>query len=106
MPRSQNAHAHVNAGFLFKFDKKNLIEKATIVYGAITADFIHATKTEAALVGKDLYTNETLQLALNSLASEINPEEAPAEPTPSYRKMLALTLFYKVLLNYIYVKFV
>lgn len=99
MPRSQNAHAHVNAGFIFKFGKDTKIESASIVYGAITPEFVHASKTEAALVGKDLYTNETLQLALKTLSSEINPDVMPAEPSPEYRKMLALSLFYKVNIN-------
>lgn len=97
MPRAQNAHAHVNAGFLFKFDEKTkLLDKVTIVYGSIAPTFIHASKTETALTGKDLFTNETLQVALNTLSSEINPDEAPVEPSSSYRKMLAISLFYKV----------
>lgn len=97
MPRSQNAHAVVNAGFLFKFKpNSNLLDKATIVYGSISPKFIHATKTEELLVGKDPYTNDVLQTALKSLSEEIVPEEAPPEPAAAYRKMLALALYYKV----------
>ncbi|KAJ8720088.1 hypothetical protein PYW07_012131 [Mythimna separata] len=100
MPRSQNAHAVVNAGFLFKFKKdSNIIEKASIVYGSISATFVHATKTEEVLVGKDLYTDETLQLALKTLEEEIKPEEAPPEPSAAYRKMLALCLYYKAIIS-------
>lgn len=97
MPRSQNAHAVVNAGFLFKFKKDtNIIENASLVYGSISAEFIHASETEEVLVGKDLYTDETLQLALKTLEKEINPVEALPEPSAAYRKMLALSLYYKV----------
>lgn len=97
MPRSQNAHAVVNAGFLFKFKQNsNFLERATIVYGSISPTFIHATKTEQVLVGKDPYTDETLQLALRTLYGEINPVEAPPEPSAAYRKMLAVSLYYKV----------
>nr|QPF77598.1 aldehyde oxidase 1 [Galleria mellonella] len=100
MPRSQNAHAVVNAGFLFQFKKNTYtLEKATIVYGSISPKFIHASKTENLLINKDPYTDETLQLALKSLQEEINPEEAPPEPSSAYRKMLALALYYKAILS-------
>lgn len=97
MPRSQNAHAIVNAGFLFKFrENSNLLDKATIVYGSISPTFIHAKNTEAVLAGKDPYTDETLKVALESLAKEIVPVEAPPEPSARFRKMLAINLYYKV----------
>ncbi|XP_068627637.1 uncharacterized protein [Battus philenor] len=100
MPRSQNAHAIVNAGFLFNFEPHTeIIKEASIVYGGISPDFIHARKTESLLIGKDLFTNETLQLALTKLATEINPKELPPEPSASFRKILAISLFYKALLN-------
>ncbi|XP_075976749.1 xanthine dehydrogenase-like [Anticarsia gemmatalis] len=100
MPRSQNAHAVVNAGFLFRFKRNsNLLEKATIVYGSISPKFVHATKTEGILAGKDPFIDETLQLALKSLDKEISPEEAPPEPSAAYRKMLAISLYYKAILN-------
>lgn len=97
MPRSQNAHAVVNAGFLLKFrPNSNVLEQASIVYGSISPSFIHAKKTEQVLIGKDPFTDATLQLALKTLREEINPEEAPPEPSAAYRKMLAITLYYKV----------
>lgn len=101
MPRSQNAHAIVNAGFLFKFKQnEQVLEKISIVYGNINPTFIHATKTEEALINKDPFLDDTLQLALMTLSSEINPEEALPEPSPEYRKILALALYYKVNLHY------
>ncbi|XP_026741667.1 xanthine dehydrogenase 1-like isoform X2 [Trichoplusia ni] len=100
MPRSQNAHAVVNAGFMFKFKQNSeILEKATIVYGSISPTFVHAAKTEEVLVGKDPYTDETLQLALKTLDEEINPEEAPPEPSAAYRKKLAVALYYKAILS-------
>nr|QLI62141.1 aldehyde oxidase 10 [Streltzoviella insularis] len=99
MPRAQNAHAVVNAGFLFQFShNSHILEKATIVYGGISSAFIHAIKTETILVGKDPYTNDTLQLALQTLNEEITPEEVLPEPSVAYRKMLAITLYYKAIL--------
>lgn len=43
MPRAQNAHAYVNAGFLFKVDKKDkyrVMEKPNIVFGGISPAFV------------------------------------------------------------------
>ncbi|CAH2982873.1 unnamed protein product [Chilo suppressalis] len=101
MPRSQNAHAVVNAGFLFKFNKtSNLLEKASLVFGSISANFNHASQTESLLEGKDPYNEETLQSALKTLFMEISPEEMPPEPSAAYRKMLAVTLFYKAILYF------
>lgn len=97
MPRSQNAHAIVNAGFLFRFNKKSTdLEYISIVYGGISPTFIRASKTEDILAGRDPFTDESLQIALKSLSSEINPTEAPPDPSAAYRKMLALALYYKV----------
>ncbi|CAG9788136.1 unnamed protein product [Diatraea saccharalis] len=99
MPRSQNAHAVVNAAFLFKFKQNsNLLEKATLVFGSISAKFNHASKTEALLEDKDPYNNKTLKSALKTLYKEISPEDMPPEPSAAYRKMLAVALFYKAIL--------
>lgn len=41
MPRAQNAHAHVNAGFLFKLDARGIVlEKPNIIFGGIRHDFV------------------------------------------------------------------
>ncbi|XP_023954191.2 xanthine dehydrogenase-like [Bicyclus anynana] len=99
MPRAQNSHAIVNAGFLFKFHHNSqLLESATLVYGGISKIFIHASTTEAMLIGRDPFTNETLQLVLKSLQEEILPIENPPEPSAEYRKMLAISLYYKAIL--------
>lgn len=47
MPRAQNAHAYVNAGFLFKVDKQNsytVLEKPTILFGGINPKFVSKYK--------------------------------------------------------------
>ncbi|XP_045499508.1 indole-3-acetaldehyde oxidase-like isoform X1 [Colias croceus] len=99
MPRAQNAHAIVNAGFLFHLDKKNLIESSNIVFGNISPDFIHAKETENFIQGKDLFIDETLRKALEKLQQELVPEDNPPEPSPYCRKAIALGLFYKAVLS-------
>jgi xanthine dehydrogenase/oxidase len=47
MPRAQNAHAYVNAGFLFqlrKSDNGKILRKPTIVYGGINPYFVSISK--------------------------------------------------------------
>lgn len=80
-------------------NNKARIVSARICYGGINPKFVHATATERLLVGKDLYTNETLQAALQSLSTEIHPDYRLPDATPEYRKGLALALFYKFALN-------
>lgn len=41
MPRSQNAHAHVNAGFLVKLNNNGiLLERPNLIFGGIKHDFV------------------------------------------------------------------
>uniref|UniRef100_A0A0K8S633 Xanthine dehydrogenase n=2 Tax=Lygus hesperus TaxID=30085 RepID=A0A0K8S633_LYGHE len=98
MPRAQNAHAHVNAGFLFKVDRGNgfqILEQPTIVFGGINPSFVHASSTEEYFSGKPLMDNGTLQGALKILEKELDPNQVLPDPSPDYRKGLALSLLYK-----------
>ncbi|KAJ8719484.1 hypothetical protein PYW08_011659 [Mythimna loreyi] len=99
MPRNQNALAIVNSAFLIKLSKRNIVERARIVYGNISPKFINASKTEKYLVGKNIFTDATLQGALKVLSSELLPEDLPGEPSKQCRKKLGLGLFYKFILN-------
>ncbi|CAB3227915.1 unnamed protein product [Arctia plantaginis] len=99
MPRSQNAHAIVNAGFFYELNDRNIVQQARIVFGGLSAKFIRASETELFLIGKSLFTNENLQVALKVLESELIVESNPPEPSTAYRKKLALGLFFKGLLK-------
>ncbi|CAK1542919.1 unnamed protein product [Leptosia nina] len=100
MPRSQNAIAEINGAFLYELDSnEKTVKSARIVYGGLSDDFIHASKTETFLVGKDLFQNDTLQGALIILEKEIVAEEIKAMYSPEYRKKAALGIFYKGLLS-------
>ncbi|XP_065079702.1 uncharacterized protein LOC135702534 [Ochlerotatus camptorhynchus] len=100
MPRAQNVHAYVNAAFLFAFNQdKTVLETASICYGGINPKFTHATKTEAFLAGKNIFSDEVFQGALNVLSSEIDPEGELPHASPEYRKHLSISLFYRAVLN-------
>ncbi len=98
MIRAQNSHAYVNAAFLLKFNN-NSVESGRLCFGGIHPKFIHASDTETFLRGKKLYTNETLQLAIRVLNNEVKPDQAIGDASPEYRKRLAVSLFYKFVLN-------
>lgn len=97
MPRSQNAHAIVNAGFLYEICNDR-IQKARLVFGGLSPRFVHATRTEYFLSKKNIFNNFTLKRALQILESELFVENKPPQFSARYRKKLALGLFYKVLL--------
>lgn len=71
------------------------------MYGGINPSFTHAYKTEKYLIGKHLFNNNVLQAALHCLAEEIDPDVNPPDPSPYFRRKLALSLFYKVLIGVI-----
>ncbi|KAM3961487.1 LOW QUALITY PROTEIN: uncharacterized protein ACR2FA_004382 [Aphomia sociella] len=99
MPRSQNAHAIVNAGFFKYNDIDSKVQTCRLVFGGLSSSFVRATSTESLLVGKKLFSNYTLQSALIILQNELVVKENPPEPSSAYRKQLALALFYKGLLT-------
>ncbi|CAL8096692.1 unnamed protein product [Orchesella dallaii] len=102
--RYQNAHAYVNAGFLFKVNKGSSVtvaEKPRIVYGGISAGFIHATSAELSLQGKDLTDEKSIRDALQALEKEVRPDVGPLEASPFYRIQLAKSLLYKTILELI-----
>ncbi|XP_046968166.1 xanthine dehydrogenase 1-like [Vanessa cardui] len=99
MPRSQNAHAIVHAGFNYKLNEAGVVVDSRIVYGGLSAEFTRAWKTEAYLHGKALFRNETLQAAVRVLNAELIVTEQLPEPPAEYRRQIALSLFYKGLLS-------
>ncbi|XP_059612740.1 uncharacterized protein LOC132259204 [Phlebotomus argentipes] len=100
MPRAQNAHAMVNAGFLFKFSPgRSVAQSARICFGGINSRFIHASKTENLVMSKSLFSNETVALLMASLNEELKLDWILPDPSPRYRKLLALGLFYKAILS-------
>ncbi|XP_065883616.1 xanthine dehydrogenase-like isoform X2 [Dysidea avara] len=97
MPRHQNAHAYVNAGFSWSVDSSThkVQGSPSIVFGGLQAHAVHATKTEAFMVGKSLTNSATLQGALKVLQEELVATTVPPESSEAYRLNLSYGLFYK-----------
>uniref|UniRef100_A0A240PPU5 FAD-binding PCMH-type domain-containing protein n=1 Tax=Anopheles epiroticus TaxID=199890 RepID=A0A240PPU5_9DIPT len=99
-PRAQNARAYVNAAFLLQLERdKATVKMARLCFGGINPQFTRASRTEKLLVGKQLFNNSTIQQAISTLTSELQPDwimpDAPAE----YRKGVAISFFYRFLLR-------
>ncbi|XP_055691105.1 uncharacterized protein LOC129794330 [Lutzomyia longipalpis] len=100
MPRAQNSHAYVNAGFLFRFnERRSRLLTVRICYGGIHPRFVHAASAEEVLQGVDIFENNVLQRAFEALDQDIQPDSSINEPLPEYRKLLAMGLFYKAVLS-------
>ena len=101
MPRSTNAHAVVNAGFLVKVDSSDnyrILEKPRIVFGGINKGFVHAKATEEFLLNRSMNDHDMFLEAMAVLAEELIPEDDPVLSSSLYRKQLSLCLFYKVII--------
>lgn len=96
MPRTQNVHAIVHSGFLFKLDALNIVRECRLAFGGLSPTFNRAYKTERDLIGKFLFLNETLQSAIKILNHELVITRERPELSVEYRRRLAVGLFYKV----------
>ncbi|CAK9818034.1 Indole-3-acetaldehyde oxidase [Anthophora plagiata] len=100
MPRAQNAHAHVNAGFLFKLNGAGkVVERPNIIIGGINKEFLHALNTESFLVGKSILERNVVKEALEKLDGELNPDHVLPDYSPKFRQILAEGLFFKFILS-------
>ncbi|XP_013136122.1 PREDICTED: xanthine dehydrogenase/oxidase-like [Papilio polytes] len=99
MPRAQNVHAIVHAGFLYKLNKNNTVVECRLVFGGLSPTFSRAYRTEKFLEGKFLFCNETLQAAIKVLDDELVITRKRPELSVEYRRRLAIGLFYKGLLR-------
>ncbi|KAB0801417.1 hypothetical protein PPYR_05771 [Photinus pyralis] len=99
MPRAQNAHALIHAGFLLKLRDNSIVTSARLVFGPINPNFIHAKMSEEYLIGKQLFKNDTIQRLFHYLDLEIKPNHVLPDPSPEYRKKVAISLTYKFILS-------
>ena len=100
-PRAISAHAYVNAAFVVPFEPATarVSERPTLLFGGISAQFVHAENTERFLTGRCLTDQATLSGALATLLEEVRPEHDPELADVSYRRRLASNLLYKVVLH-------
>jgi hypothetical protein len=81
MPRAQNAHAYVNAGFLFqlkKTDKGKVMKKPKIVYGGINPYFVSILRL---LLSVHKYETLEINAAFQVLVSDLKADAARSSET-------------------------
>lgn len=66
------------------------------MYSGLASTITRAYDTEHYLMGKDLFTNETLQGALEILKKELVFVNNLLDPSVKYKMQVSLGLFYKV----------
>ncbi|XP_055901172.1 uncharacterized protein LOC106056807 [Biomphalaria glabrata] len=100
--RLQASQGYVSAGFMVDVvtSQNFLIQtKPSIVIQGVNSQLTHAVQTEAFLLNKQLGDPTVLKNALSLLSTELVPESRPNWSSATFRKSLALSLFYKFVLN-------
>ena len=111
--REVNAHSIVNTTTHFSLNDKNVVTSARLVFGAIAPYPWRAVRTEKAMMNQELTLANAAKLSeilgkevLKELGSwEKRMEEVPNEGfTSEYRKQLAVSFFYKAIVNAMLIK--
>lgn len=111
--REVNSHSIVNTTTHFAINDNLEITAATIVFGGLTAYPWRASNTEKAIIGKKLKLEDASEFS-KILGKEVLKElknskdrmqEVPDEGfTDEYKKQLAISFFYKAIVNALKVK--
>ncbi|GAV07056.1 hypothetical protein RvY_16943 [Ramazzottius varieornatus] len=104
MPRATNAYAYCQGGFRALVDKQTagkviMMVTPALVFANIAPTFVHAEETENYLTGQDIADPQTLATALDILNHELQPSQDLAQSSALYRRSLAVSLFYKFILQ-------
>ncbi|KAL8593330.1 hypothetical protein ACOMHN_009983 [Nucella lapillus] len=99
-PRSQNAHAYVNAAFRIRMaeDGKQIMGQPSFVFGGIDDHLVHARRTEEFFAGQQIST-QLVRDGIALLKTELQPSVNPVLASPEYRRDLAANLLYKTFLG-------
>lgn len=75
------------------------VAETRICFGGINPKFCRAKATEAILISRDLFNATDLETIMTCLQNELHPDWYLPDASPEYRKNLALSLFYRFVLN-------
>lgn len=91
--RKEDDIAIVTSCFRVRLDDKGLVEQVALAYGGMAPTTISASNTQAALVGKKWTDQSTLDVALDSLHSELSLSYDVPGGMSQYRTTLSASLF-------------
>lgn len=97
--RTVDAFPYVNAAFAVELSNDYSVKYCRLCYGGIHPDFTNAVQTERLSIGQILFSPETMHLLIRSLYAEIQPIDNLEQTSPVYRKHMAISLFYRFILN-------
>lgn len=93
--RKDDDIAIVTAALSIRLDDEGVVEKTNLVYGGMAPFTVAAKKANEFLTGRKLAELETLEGAMNALEQDFNLQFGVPGGMASYRKSLALSLFYR-----------
>ncbi|KAF3765499.1 hypothetical protein M406DRAFT_105851 [Cryphonectria parasitica EP155] len=93
--RKDDDIAIVTSAQRVRLDDDGVVEEANLVYGGMAAWTIAARQANEFLVGKKFADLETLEGAMNALERDFNLPFSVPGGMASYRRALALSLFYR-----------
>lgn len=101
MPRSQNVHSYVSAGFSIQVDPSDntVVDLPSIVYAGVSSSLVHATRAENYLLRKSLSDTVVVGKVFGILSEELKPDTGQLLPSSDYIKSTAINLFYRYILS-------
>ena len=97
-PRAVFAHAYVSCAVLLHLEGTTGVSRPRICYTGVSTSFLHASKAEEYLAGKDLATEGVIGQAVSLAGEGVEPQVDPHDSSPAYRKGLVQGVLYKCLL--------
>ncbi len=93
--RKDDDIAIVTSAMRIRVDDYGIIEQCNLVFGGMAAMTVPAKTANAFLIGRQFAELETLEGAMNALENDFNLPFSVPGGMASYRKALALSLFYR-----------
>jgi xanthine dehydrogenase/oxidase len=93
--RKDDDIAIVTSAFRVRLDDEGLISEISLSYGGMAPKTVLATETMTKLMGKKWQSSATLEAAMISLAQEFNLTYSVPGGMATYRKTLAISLFFR-----------
>ncbi len=93
--RKDDDIAIVTAAFRVRLDNEGLVEDITLAFGGMAPKTVEATKTMNLLQGKKWHDMKTLDDAMSELAVDFDLRFGVPGGMATYRRTLAISLFYR-----------
>lgn len=93
--RKDDDIAIVTAAFRVRVDGEGIVKEISIVYGGMAPITKESPKTQKALLGRQWFHSETLDVALTALLQDYDLPYSVPGGMADYRRTLALSLFFR-----------